>query len=91
MTQPTTTTTALPGERAVLVTGCSSGIGHATALYLSQQGYTVFATVRKAADADALRAVNTPTLAIHLSTNWRAAALEYLPQTWVDAIMERRG
>jgi NAD(P)-dependent dehydrogenase (short-subunit alcohol dehydrogenase family) len=62
MTQPTTTTTALPSERAVLVTGCSSGIGHATALYLSQQGYTVFATVRKAADADALRAVNIPTL-----------------------------
>lgn len=54
-----TTTTA---DKAVIVTGCSSGIGYATAVHLSQQGFTVFATVRKAADAEALRTLNIPTL-----------------------------
>jgi NAD(P)-dependent dehydrogenase (short-subunit alcohol dehydrogenase family) len=48
--------------KAVLVTGCSSGIGRATAVYLAEQGYTVFATVRKEADAANLRGLNLPTL-----------------------------
>lgn len=51
----------LSGE-CVLVTGCSSGIGRATALYLAEQGFTVFATVRKQADADALNAIELPGL-----------------------------
>lgn len=58
MSQITTTTI----DKAVLVTGCSSGIGYATAVYLSQHGFTVFATVRKEADAEALRALNIATL-----------------------------
>jgi NAD(P)-dependent dehydrogenase (short-subunit alcohol dehydrogenase family) len=40
--------------RAVVVTGASSGIGRACALLLVREGYLVFASVRKAADADAL-------------------------------------
>ena len=40
---------------AVLVTGASTGIGRATALYLDEQRYEVFAGVRKKADADSLR------------------------------------
>jgi NAD(P)-dependent dehydrogenase (short-subunit alcohol dehydrogenase family) len=36
---------------AVLVTGASTGIGRATALLLDGEGYTVFAGVRKEADA----------------------------------------
>lgn len=48
--------------KAILITGCSTGIGRAAALYLAQQGFTVFATVRKAADADNLRKLNLPTL-----------------------------
>ncbi len=51
-----------PQEEGVLVTGCSSGIGRATAVYLAKQGFAVFATVRKAIDADALRQLNIPTL-----------------------------
>ncbi len=47
---------------AVLITGCSSGIGHASALYLARQGLTVFASVRKEADAQALRSLNEPNL-----------------------------
>lgn len=35
-------------SRAVLVTGCSSGIGAATAARLAQSGWTVYATARRA-------------------------------------------
>jgi len=46
----------------VLITGASSGIGKATALYLSNQGFEVFAGVRKSADGDALRSEATGNL-----------------------------
>src|SRR5579859_7419102 len=49
-------------RKAVLVTGCSTGIGRATAIFLAQRGFTVFATVRKAADAQNLRSLNEPNL-----------------------------
>jgi short-subunit dehydrogenase len=38
----------------ILITGCSSGIGHQTALFLHERGYTVFATARKEEDVLAL-------------------------------------
>jgi len=34
----------------VLITGCSTGIGYETAVYLKKQGYRVIATARKTAD-----------------------------------------
>jgi NAD(P)-dependent dehydrogenase (short-subunit alcohol dehydrogenase family) len=40
----------------VLLTGASTGIGHATALRLAGSGWTVLAGVRKAADGEALKA-----------------------------------
>jgi NAD(P)-dependent dehydrogenase (short-subunit alcohol dehydrogenase family) len=40
---------------AVLVTGASTGIGRATALYLDGKGYRVFAGVRKEADGEKLQ------------------------------------
>jgi NAD(P)-dependent dehydrogenase (short-subunit alcohol dehydrogenase family) len=46
----------MPLARHVLVTGSSTGIGRACVLHLARRGWTVFAGVRKAADAETLRA-----------------------------------
>lgn len=54
--------TWLPNGEGVLVTGCSSGIGRATALHLAARGFTVFATVRRERDADDLRQLGNPNL-----------------------------
>jgi len=37
-------------RRSILITGCSSGIGHASAHALAERGWQVFATCRKQAD-----------------------------------------
>ena len=44
----------MTARRNALVTGCSTGIGRASALDLVQRGWRVFATVRRAEDAGAL-------------------------------------
>jgi len=46
-----------PTARAVLITGCSSGIGECIAYGLSGRGYRVFATARK--DTDVARLINS--------------------------------
>jgi NAD(P)-dependent dehydrogenase (short-subunit alcohol dehydrogenase family) len=49
-------------QKAVVVTGASSGIGRATALHLDELGFRVFAGVRKVEDGRALSEVASKTL-----------------------------
>ncbi len=42
------------GDRSVLITGCSSGIGLCVAGGLKARGYRVFATARRQADVERL-------------------------------------
>lgn len=49
-------------KRAILVTGASSGIGFSICTYLAENGFTVFATVRKESDAERLKNLNLPEL-----------------------------
>ena len=43
-------------DRSILITGCSSGIGHDAAHGLKARGWRVFATCRQQADCDRLQA-----------------------------------
>ena len=54
-------------SRAVLITGCSSGIGHATALRLQRDGWTVYATARKPETLTELQAAGCRTLALDVT------------------------
>ena len=54
-------------SRAVLVTGCSSGIGAATARRLAQRGWTVYATARRPETLDDLAAAGCRTLQLDVT------------------------
>jgi NAD(P)-dependent dehydrogenase (short-subunit alcohol dehydrogenase family) len=45
----------MTGQGAVVITGASTGIGRATARYLAERGFHVFAGVRRDQDAEVLR------------------------------------
>ena len=51
-------------SKAVLITGCSTGIGRATAELLAGKGWTVYATARKLAAVEDLAARGCKTLAL---------------------------
>jgi NADP-dependent 3-hydroxy acid dehydrogenase YdfG len=54
-------------SKAVLITGCSSGIGHATAQRLNGDGWTVYATARRPESIADLAAQGCKTLALDVS------------------------
>jgi NADP-dependent 3-hydroxy acid dehydrogenase YdfG len=54
-------------SRAVLITGCSSGIGEATALALKQDGWTVYATARRPETLSELERAGCTTLALDVT------------------------
>jgi NAD(P)-dependent dehydrogenase (short-subunit alcohol dehydrogenase family) len=61
--------TARPSPRTVLITGCSSGIGRATADLLRDRGWRVFAAVRRPADQAALAAAGFEAVLIDLDSS----------------------
>lgn len=61
-------------SRAVLITGCSSGIGRATALRLVQAGWRVYATARRVGAIADLRAAGCETLALDVADGASMAA-----------------
>ncbi len=66
-------------NRSVLVTGCSSGIGLATAELLRSAGWTVFPTARKPDDLDTLRLAGFDAIELDVSDSRSiATALDWV-------------
>jgi short-subunit dehydrogenase len=57
------------GNKSVLVTGCSSGIGLATAELLRSRGWTVFPSARKPEDLDSLRQAGFDAIKLDVSSS----------------------
>jgi NAD(P)-dependent dehydrogenase (short-subunit alcohol dehydrogenase family) len=77
----------------VLISGASRGIGRATALRLARAGWTVYATVRQAADGEELvaEAAAVTALQLDVTSDEQIAALgEALPER-LDAVVNNAG
>ena len=71
-------------SRAVLITGCSSGIGEETARHLAGKGWTVYATARRPETLADLAAAGCKTLACDVTD-------EDSMRACVDAVVEAEG
>ena len=71
-------------SRAVLITGCSSGIGRATALRLAKSGWSVYATARRPETIADLKDAGCQTLALDVTD-------EGSMRSAVDAVEQAEG
>ena len=81
-------------ERTVLITGCSSGIGEATAARLAKGGWTVYATARKVETLDALANAGCHPLALDVTSeeSMSAAVKTVLAESGrIDALVNNAG
>jgi NAD(P)-dependent dehydrogenase (short-subunit alcohol dehydrogenase family) len=76
--------TATDISRVVLVTGCSSGIGEATARRLHEAGWSVYATARKVESLDGLRRLGCRVLELDVD-------VERSMQVAVETILQEAG
>ena len=78
-------------QQVVLVTGASSGIGHAIALSLSRNGHVVYASMRETEGKNAQRVAELQQLAKREDIALRTVELYVLSETGcrtaVDAIL----
>ena len=80
--------------RTVLITGCSSGIGEATAARLARTGWTVYATARKPETLAGLAAAGCRTLALDVTSedSMSAAVDTVLSESGrIDALVNNAG
>jgi NADP-dependent 3-hydroxy acid dehydrogenase YdfG len=79
--------------KTVLITGCSSGIGHATALHLGDRGWTVFATARRPESIADLAEAGCRTLALDVTdeSSMSAAVEEVTAQGPLGALVNNAG
>ncbi len=85
----------MPRQRAILITGCSSGIGRATALEASARGHVVVATARSLpsiSDLEGSRGIRTAQLDVTVDASVaRAVAAMELTEGRVDVLVNNAG
>lgn len=74
----------MPSNRTILITGCSSGIGHHCARGLANRGWRVFATARQEEDVERLKAEGLESLRLDLNEPDSIAGA-------LDSVLERTG
>src|SRR5258707_10131113 len=81
MSSPNGSKSSTAVTKVCLVTGASSGIGHAAALELLRAGYTVYSVARRVERMDDIRAAGGHVLALDISNE---ADIERVVKTILD-------